>query len=155
MTKATKTEKTATAVTEKKCGKCGETKPASEFWKNSSSSDGLQSTCKDCQMTWGDTPEQKAEYFRKKAEKLAGKTEKKAPAKKEATKKPATKKMAKPGARKECHGCTFSSPQASGDECVSEAALKDETDHEACPHREQSKTVPEKKAKKAKGAKKE
>lgn len=32
----------------KKCTQCGETKPLSEFWKNSSQKDGLHYSCKTC-----------------------------------------------------------------------------------------------------------
>lgn len=34
----------------KRCRKCGETKPRSEFHKNRAHKDGLQSYCKPCQM---------------------------------------------------------------------------------------------------------
>ena len=32
----------------KKCSKCGRELPASEFWKNASTEDGLQTYCKEC-----------------------------------------------------------------------------------------------------------
>jgi hypothetical protein len=32
----------------KRCPKCGETKPLTEFWKNRSTSDGVQAWCKPC-----------------------------------------------------------------------------------------------------------
>ena len=32
----------------KKCGRCGETKPVSEFYRNAKISDGLDYFCKDC-----------------------------------------------------------------------------------------------------------
>lgn len=32
----------------KKCSKCGRELPVSEFWKNASTEDGLQTYCKDC-----------------------------------------------------------------------------------------------------------
>lgn len=32
----------------KKCSKCGRELPVSEFWKKSSTKDGLQAYCKDC-----------------------------------------------------------------------------------------------------------
>ena len=35
-------------MTTKKCSKCGEVKPISEFYKSSSSKDGYQSYCKYC-----------------------------------------------------------------------------------------------------------
>lgn len=35
-------------VTEKECTHCGQTKPAAEFWRNTATSDGLQSWCKGC-----------------------------------------------------------------------------------------------------------
>jgi hypothetical protein len=36
-------------VTEKKCGKCGRTLPAKDFWRQHRGKDGLQAFCKDCQ----------------------------------------------------------------------------------------------------------
>ena len=41
-------------MTEKTCHGCGQTKPASDFYKSSSSKDGLAPSCKDCQN--GRTP---------------------------------------------------------------------------------------------------
>lgn len=32
----------------KKCSKCGRELPVSEFWKNASTEDGLQTYCKEC-----------------------------------------------------------------------------------------------------------
>lgn len=32
----------------KKCSKCGRELPVSEFWKNASNEDGLQTYCKEC-----------------------------------------------------------------------------------------------------------
>lgn len=32
----------------KKCSKCGRELPVSEFWKNASTKDGLQTYCKEC-----------------------------------------------------------------------------------------------------------
>lgn len=32
----------------KKCPKCGRELPVSEFWKNASTEDGLQTYCKEC-----------------------------------------------------------------------------------------------------------
>jgi hypothetical protein len=35
----------------KKCSKCNQVKPISEFYKNASMKDGLQGSCKDCQSS--------------------------------------------------------------------------------------------------------
>lgn len=35
-------------ITTKRCAKCGEVKPVSEFYKSKESKDGLQSYCKEC-----------------------------------------------------------------------------------------------------------
>lgn len=35
-------------MTEKRCSKCRETKPLTEFWRNRSTKDGYQSQCKPC-----------------------------------------------------------------------------------------------------------
>lgn len=32
----------------KKCSKCGRELPVSEFWRNASTEDGLQTYCKEC-----------------------------------------------------------------------------------------------------------
>lgn len=39
-------------VTERRCPKCGETKPASEFFKSTHLTDGLQTYCKSCHMSF-------------------------------------------------------------------------------------------------------
>lgn len=41
-------ERPKVEVTEKRCPTCGETKPASEFYKNRGTRDGLQGYCKPC-----------------------------------------------------------------------------------------------------------
>jgi hypothetical protein len=35
----------------RRCGRCGEIKPSSEFYRNRNAKDGLQSSCKDCYRT--------------------------------------------------------------------------------------------------------
>ena len=39
-------------ITSKKCSKCKEIKPVSEFWKSSYSKDGLKGSCKSCQIMY-------------------------------------------------------------------------------------------------------
>ena len=39
----------------KKCSKCGRELPASEFWKNASTEDGLQTYCKECGNVYAKT----------------------------------------------------------------------------------------------------
>ena len=64
----------------KRCSKCGEIKPISEFYKRKSSKDGLQNNCKDCAkavrkehyQTHRDTIlKKKAEYDSKNKEHIA------------------------------------------------------------------------------------
>ena len=40
----------------KKCSKCGRELPVSEFWKNASTEDGLQTYCKACRNVPATTP---------------------------------------------------------------------------------------------------
>ena len=40
----------------KKCSKCGRELPVSEFWKNASTEDGLQTYCKECGNVYARTP---------------------------------------------------------------------------------------------------
>ena len=61
----------------KRCSRCGETKPHSEFHKQKRNRDGLRSYCKECQKAanraWraADTPEKAQERAAQKAEKKA------------------------------------------------------------------------------------
>ena len=41
----------------KKCSKCGRELPVSEFWKNASTEDGLQTYCKECGNVYAETIE--------------------------------------------------------------------------------------------------
>lgn len=47
----------------KKCSRCGEIKPLSEFYKNKRHKDGLHSNCKKCHTSWT-TKEQHQAYYR-------------------------------------------------------------------------------------------
>ena len=173
MSKETKETKVATeivvTVQEKKCGKCGVVKPASNFWKMRSSKDGLQPQCKNCQLGITDAEAtKKAEKPAKAAKpaKKAIKTTTKAPmtdgGETEDNGNNAPHTEAKPekkskaaeigsGRRKECSGCTMQVKSTEGGKCLSEDAEKDPEKNAkgTCKHLVQSKTA-KKAAKKAK-----
>lgn len=54
----------------KRCGRCGETKPKSEFHKNAGRLDGLQTYCKDCHSAYrvGKDRKYKAAYYARNAD---------------------------------------------------------------------------------------
>lgn len=49
------TQSILSLVTEKKCSRCGEVKPASEFWRVPKTRTGLHSWCRTCAKAWHDT----------------------------------------------------------------------------------------------------
>ena len=55
----------------KKCSKCGEWKPISEFYKDKRSNDGLQSKCKKCRKDYYENNKEKIkEYYENNKEKI-------------------------------------------------------------------------------------